>query len=49
MKQEFEITEGCKVTIEQIGNKIVTTFEPKGRKRAKMNKKIKLCRPENNE
>jgi hypothetical protein len=32
MKQEFEITEGCKVTIEQIGNQIITTFE-EGRKR----------------
>jgi len=35
MKQEFEIPEGCKkFTIEQIGNKIITTFEPEGRKRA---------------
>lgn len=30
MKQTFNIPDGCKeVTIEQIGNQIVTTFEPK--------------------
>jgi len=34
MKQEFEIPEGCKkFTIEQIGNKIITTFKQEGRKR----------------
>jgi hypothetical protein len=50
MKQEFEIPEGCKkVTIEQIGNQIVTTFKPKGKKRAKINKNFNLCKPENNE
>jgi hypothetical protein len=39
MKQEFEIPEGCKkVTIEQIGNQIITTFEPEGRKRAEEGK-----------
>jgi hypothetical protein len=36
MKQEFEIPEGCKkVTIEQIGNQIITTFEPEGKIRVK--------------
>jgi hypothetical protein len=30
MKQEFEIPEGCKVTIEQIGNQIITTIEQIG-------------------
>jgi hypothetical protein len=40
MKQEFEIPEGCKkVTIEQIGNQIITTFEPKGRKRVRRGEK----------
>jgi hypothetical protein len=34
-KKTFEIPEGCKVTIEQIGNKIITTFEQKERKRVK--------------
>ena len=30
MKQTFKIPDGCKeVTIEQVGNQIVTTFEPK--------------------
>jgi hypothetical protein len=33
MKKEFEITEGCKVTIEQIGNQIITTFEQNEKKR----------------
>jgi hypothetical protein len=33
MKQEFEIPEGCKVTIELIGNQIITTFEPEGKNR----------------
>lgn len=30
MKQTFEIPEGCKVvTVEQIGNQLITSFEPK--------------------
>ena len=30
MKQTFKIPDGCKeITIEQVGNQIVTTFEPK--------------------
>jgi hypothetical protein len=34
MKQEFEVPEGCKkFTIEQIGNQIITTFEPEGKNR----------------
>jgi hypothetical protein len=33
MKQTFEIPEGCrKVTIEQIDNQIITTFEPPKKK-----------------
>ena len=39
MKQEFEIPEGCKVIIEQIGNKIITTFEPEGKKRVEKGEK----------
>jgi hypothetical protein len=37
MKQEFEIPEGCKkFTIEQIGNQIITTFEPNKKNRVEI-------------
>jgi hypothetical protein len=39
MKKIFEIPEGCKVTIEQIGNQIITTFEQKGKKRVEKGEK----------